>query len=175
MLLFAKRLHGGTRSLRGPDHRPGPRHGGICFALLNRSRTNRENPDRMQCFFAGEMFESRGKPSTAGVVSFSIPDLDITFRAKFKGNARECQYASLLALLEFVDLNPHLFKTRTLEFYSDSEMVVRYVNNSQLDMPSDLEPYRSMALTYRRKYPYLLSLVRAGNNPASGYRPQSDT
>jgi hypothetical protein len=49
------------------------------------------------------------------------------------------------------------------------------VNNSQLDLPSDLEPYRSMALTYRRKYPYLLSLVRAGNNPASGYRPQSDT
>jgi ribonuclease HI len=123
---------------------------------------------RMQCFFSGEMFVHPGQPITAGVVSFRIPDLDITFRAQFKGNAHECQYASLLALLEFVDLNTHLFKNKTLEIYSDSEMVVRQVNNSQLTMPNGLEPYRDMALTYRRKYPYNLSFVRPGNNPALG-------
>jgi hypothetical protein len=49
------------------------------------------------------------------------------------------------------------------------------VNNSQLDAPHELEPYRSMALTYRRKYPYLLSLVRAGNNPALLVHTQPDT
>jgi hypothetical protein len=129
----------------------------------------------MQCYFAGEMLKSSEAWSHAGVVSFSIPDLDITFRAQFKGSAAECPYASLLALLEFVDLNPHLFKNKTLEIFSDSEPVVRFVNNSQLEMPSDLEPYRSMALTYRRKYPFLLSLVRAGNNPATGHHPQPDT
>ena len=129
----------------------------------------------MQCYFSGEMLKNGGSLSKAGVVSFSIPDLDITFRAQFKGSATECPYASLLALLEFVDLNPHLFKNKTLEIFSDSESVVRSVNNSQLDMPTDLEPYRSMALTYRRKYPYLLSLVRAGNNPATGHHPQPDT
>lgn len=129
----------------------------------------------MQCYFSGEMLRNGGSPSKAGVVSFSIPDLEITFRAQFKGSAPECPYASLLALLEFVDLNPHLFKNKTLEIYSDSESVVRSVNNSQLDMPMDLEPYRSMALTYRRKYPFLLSLVRAGNNPAIGHHPQPDT
>ena len=129
----------------------------------------------MQCFFSGEMFNHPTRPAEAGVVSFRIPDLDITFRAQFKGSARECQYASLIALLEFVDLNPHLFKNKTLEIFSDSEMVVRHVNNSQLEMPNDLEPYRSMALTYRRKYPFLLSLVRTGNNPALGTQSQPDT
>lgn len=129
----------------------------------------------MQCYFSGEMLRNAGGSAGAGVVSFSIPDLDITFRAQFKGSASECPYASLLALLEFVDLNPHLFKNKTLEIFSDSENVVRSVNNTQLDMPNDLEPYRSMALTYRRKYPFLLSLVRAGNNPATGLHPQPDT
>lgn len=129
----------------------------------------------MQCYFSGEMIRSGASPAGAGVVSFSIPDLEITFRAQFKGSSSECPYASLLALLEFVDLNPHLFKNKTLEIFSDSEPVVRSVNNSQLDMPSDLEAYRSMALTYRRKYPFLLSLVRAGNNPATGHHPQPDT
>lgn len=129
----------------------------------------------MQCFFSGEMLRSAPAPAKAGIVSFSIPDLEIVFRAQFKGSESECPYASLLALLEFVDLNPHLFKNKTLELYSDCEPVVRSVNNSQLDMPSDLEAYRSMALTYRRKYPFLLSLVRAGNNPATGHHPQPDT
>ena len=129
----------------------------------------------MQCYFSGEMLRGNSAPTQAGVVSFSIPDLDITFRAQFKGSASECPYASLLALLEFVDLNPHLFKNKTLEIFSDSEVVVRSVNNAQLDMPTDLEPYRSMALSYRRKYPFLLSLVRAGNNPATGLHPQPDT
>ena len=128
----------------------------------------------MQCFFSGEMLP-RSQPNTAGVVSFRIPDLDITFRAQFQGTAEACQYASLLALLEFVDLNPHLFKNKTLEIFSDSELVVRQVNNSELDSTHELEPYRNMALTYRRKYPYLLSLVRAGNNPAMGIRTQPDT
>jgi hypothetical protein len=49
------------------------------------------------------------------------------------------------------------------------------VNNSQLETPGELEPYRNMALTYRRKYPYLLSLVRSGNNPALDHHPQADT
>ena len=121
----------------------------------------------MQCYFTGEMFVRPGQPIAAGVVSFQIPDLDITFRAQFKGSAQECQYASLLTLLEFVDLNPHLFKTKTIEIYSDSKMVVSQINDIQLKMPRELEPYRDMAMTYRRKHPYSLNLLRPGNNPAT--------
>ena len=120
----------------------------------------------MQCYFTGEMFVRPGQPITAGVMSFQIPDLDITFRAQFKGSPQECQYASLLALLEFIDLNPHLFKNRTIEIYSDSQMVVSQINDTDSSMPRSLEPYRDMALTYRRKRPYSIAFVRGGNNPA---------
>lgn len=150
-------------------------HRGTVFAPVNLTEPYTESQIRMQCFFSGEMLAHPDQPVTAGVVSFKIPDLDITFRAQFKGSAKECQYASLLALLEFVDLNPHLFKNKTLEIFSDSESVVRQVNNSQVAMTPDLEPYRSMAITYRRKYPYLLSLVSEGNNPALGNHSQPDT
>ena len=128
----------------------------------------------MQCFVTGEMFVRPGQPVTAGVVSFKIPDLDIVFRAQFKGTAQECQFASLLALLEFVDLNPQLFKNKTLELFSDSTMVVRQINNTGLQTTKELAPYREMALSYRRKYPYNLDLVRRGANPAQQDIPHTD-
>jgi ribonuclease HI len=128
----------------------------------------------MQCYFTGEVFVRPGQPITAGVVSFKIPDLDITFRAQFKGTPQECQYASLLALLEFVDLNPHLFRNKTLELFSDSDMVVTQVNQEQDNLPRDLEPYRNMALTYRRKFPYNLTHIRRGSNPAIKGIPHTD-
>ena len=90
----------------------------LCFLISCRAGTGKTT---MQCFFSGEMFVHAEQPITAGVLSFRIPDLDITFRSQFKGSAHECQYASLLALLEFVELNPHLFKNKTLELYSDSD------------------------------------------------------
>ena len=120
------------------------------------------------------MFVRTGQPVTAGVVSFQIPDLDITFRAQFKGSAQECQYASLLSLLEFVDLNPHLFKNKTIEIYTDSASVVREINNHEKSMPFELEPYRDMALTYRRKHPYRLAFVGPNNNPATNGFSQTD-
>ena len=128
----------------------------------------------MQCFVTGEMFVRPGQPVTAGVVSFKIPDLDIVFRAQFKGTPQECQFASLLALLEFVDLNPQLFKNKALELFSDSTMVVRQINNTGLQTTKELAPYREMALSYRRKYPYNLDLVRRGDNPAQQDIPHTD-
>jgi len=128
----------------------------------------------MQCYFTGEVFVRPGQPITAGVVSFKIPDLEITFRAQFKGSPQECQYASLLALLEFVDLNPHLFRNKSLELYSDSDMVVTQVNEEPDDLPKDLAMYRNMALTYKRKFPYILTHIRRGNNPATKGIPHTD-
>lgn len=129
----------------------------------------------MQCFFTGEMFVRPGQPVTAGVISFRIPDLNITFRAQFRGTPQECQYASLLALLEFVELNPHLFKNKSLEFYSDSQLVVNQINHEEVELTSELEPYRDMALSYRRKFPYILNVVRRSHNPAQSRFPNADT
>jgi hypothetical protein len=148
------------------------RQGRTALSLL--LSVSRKGSERMQCYFYSEVFVRPGQPTTAGVVSFKIPDLDIVFRAQFKGSPQECQYAALLALLEFVDLNPQLFKHKTLELYSDSIMVVSQVNSLQVTTPKDLEPYRNMALTYRRKFPYNLNLIRRANNPAQREIPYTD-
>ncbi|HEU4436946.1 MAG TPA: hypothetical protein VFR89_05725, partial [candidate division Zixibacteria bacterium] len=87
------------------------------------------------------------------------------FRARFKGNQDECQYAALLALLEFVEINPQLFKHRTVEIYGDSFTVVHQVNKKML-CGKTLEPYRNMALLYKRKFEYSLSWIPTNENPA---------
>jgi hypothetical protein len=118
---------------------------------------------KMQCFFYGRIREE--EKARDGVVSFTIPDLGIVFRAQFKGNARECEYASLLALLEFIEINPHLFKNKTVEIFGDSFLVVNQVNQ-QMFCDKNLEPYRNMALVYKKKIPYSLSWIPQNENPA---------
>ncbi len=117
----------------------------------------------MQCFFYGRIREE--EKARDGVVSFTIPDLGIVFRAQFKGSARECEYASLLALLEFIEINPHLFKNKTVEIFGDSFLVVNQVNQ-QMFCDKNLEPYRNMALVYKKKIPYSLSWIPQNENPA---------
>lgn len=119
----------------------------------------------MQCFFYGTTKENNSKDSHNGVVSFSIPDLGIVFRARFTGNPVECEYASLLALLEFIEINPHLFQNRTVEIFGDSFEVVNQVN-LQMICQKDLEPYRNMALVYKKKIPYSLNWIPEKENPA---------
>ena len=96
----------------------------------------------MQCFFYAITRERGENLLRNGVVSFAIPDLGIVFRAQFKGTPKECEYASLLALLEFVELNPQLFRNKRIEVFGDSFTVVNQVNQ-QLICGKDLEPYRN--------------------------------
>jgi ribonuclease HI len=124
---------------------------------------DKENP--MQCFFYGTIREENKNEASNGVVSFTIPDLGIVFRAQFKGNARECEYASLLALLEFIEINPHLFKNKTVEIFGDSFVVVNQVN-LQMFCDKELEPYRNMALVYKQKIAYSLNWIPQNENPA---------
>jgi len=119
----------------------------------------------MQCFFYGTIRGKNCKDDPNGVISFSIPDLGIVFRAQFKGNPVECEYASLLALLEFVEINPHLFQNKTVEILGDSFVVVNQVN-LQMVCNKDLEPYRNMALVYKKKIPYSLNWIPQNENPA---------
>jgi ribonuclease HI len=119
----------------------------------------------MQCFFYGTTRQEDSIGGHNGVVSFSIPDLGIVFRAQFTGNPVECEYASLLALLEFIEINPHLFQNRTVEIFGDSFEVVNQVN-LQMICQKDLEPYRNMALVYKKKIPYSLNWIPEKENPA---------
>lgn len=119
----------------------------------------------MKCFYQGCRRDKEGLVGGTGFVSFTIPDLGITFRAQFTGTKDECDYASLLALLEFVDLNPQLFKNKRIEIFGDNFKVVSQVNQ-RLSPSRDLEPYLNMAVGYKRKISFVLKWIPVSENPA---------
>ncbi len=124
----------------------------------------------MDCYFYGMIRSADKQKGADGVVSFYIPDLGVTFRAKFTGNQWECEYAGLLALLEFVELNPHLFKNKHLDIFANSYVVVHQVNQ-RLECTRELKPYLDMALVYKKKIPYTLSWIPKWDNPAQDMMP----
>ena len=120
----------------------------------------------MRCYFYAD---KTGEPDEVGdgVVSFSFPELKITFRARFRGTMVGCEYAALLALLEFIEVNPKLFEGRTLEIFGNSFAVVNQVNN-RLFCAKELIPFRNMALGFKSKISYVIGWVPATDNPAQG-------
>ncbi len=119
----------------------------------------------MRCFYQGRHRNETESASKNGFVSFMIPDIGITFRAQFNGSKDECEYASLLALLEFVELNPHLFKNRRIEIFGDNHEVIGQVNH-KFKAPKNLEPYFNMAVGYKKKIPFTLKWIPINENPA---------
>lgn len=118
----------------------------------------------MECYFSSTSINSDSEKHNA-LLSFTVPDLGIVFRAQYSGDEIECEYASLLSLLEFVDINPQLFKNKTVEIFGDSFVVINQVND-KMYCQKDLEPYRNMALLFKKKIPYVLSYVKKNENPA---------
>ena len=119
----------------------------------------------MKCFFHGRKRNIEGMSGSNGLVSFAIPDIGISFRAPYTGNRHECEYASFLALLEFVDLNPHLFKNRRLEIFGDDYKIISQIN--QKSRPSKaLEPFLNMVVGYKRKIPFTLNWIPGSENLA---------
>jgi hypothetical protein len=119
----------------------------------------------MRCFYRGQTREKAGSENFNSFVSFTIPDIGITFRAQFNGSQDECEYASLLALLEFVELNPHLFKNKRIEIFGDNHKIIGQVNQ-MIKAPKDLEPYLNLAVGYKRKFPFTLKWIPVNENPA---------
>ena len=119
----------------------------------------------MNCYFYGAVREQKSAIGHNGVVAFSIPDLNLVFKAQIRGNQPETEYASLIALLEFIELNPNLFDKRRIQIFSDSSTVVHQVNFN-LVCSKELEPYRNLALQYRRRISYTLGWIPREENRA---------
>jgi ribonuclease HI len=119
----------------------------------------------MECYFSSRLTEKLDDEQYNAILSFYIPDAGIMFRARFKGAASECEYASLLTLLEFVELNPQVFRDRTVEIYGDSFTVVNQIN-SKMFCNKTLEPFRNMALLFKKKFSYSLAWIPERENPA---------
>ena len=64
----------------------------------------------MRCFFWGTNNRPDRDTRGAGITSFAIPDWGVQFRAAQFGNATECEYGALLALLAFIEENPKVFE-----------------------------------------------------------------
>lgn len=119
----------------------------------------------MKCYFQGITREDENNSQFNGYVSFVIPELGIKFKGQYSGPQDECEYASLLALLEFIELNNHLFKDRRVEIFGNNFRVVSQVN-SETSPNRELEPFCSLAQGYREKIPYTLNWIPSDENMA---------
>jgi len=120
----------------------------------------------MECYFYAEVKDKRADGLHNAVISFAVPDVGIVFRSRFAGSPAECEYASLLTLLEFVELNPQVFRDRTIEVYGDSFTVVNQINE-KMYCNKDLQPFRNMAMMFRNKFSYSLNWIPQRENPAT--------
>lgn len=119
----------------------------------------------MECYFSAKVLEKMDDSAHTAVLSFSVPDAGILFRTRFQGSPSECEYAALLTLLEFVELNPQVFRDRTVEIFGDSFTVVNQINRKMF-CAQDLEPFRNMALLFKQKFSYSLDWIPQRDNPA---------
>jgi len=110
----------------------------------------------MKCYYKGITRPDEEDRQFNGFVSFAIPDLGIKFRGQFKGTYGETEYASLLALLEFIELNSHLFKDRRLEIFGNNFQVISQVNSDVCNLAQD----------YKKKIPYILNWIPTDENMA---------
>lgn len=105
------------------------------------------------------------------LVTFSIPDIGVKFKAPYKAEGMAVEYASLLTLLEFVEVNPQLFSNRALEIFSNNFDLVNQVKSCRVNK-KELVPYLQKALEYREKLKYSINWVPHPDNPAQ--RPEID-
>jgi hypothetical protein len=115
----------------------------------------------MELFFGSY----RADNDTSALVSFVIPEIGIHFKAPIKAEKIALDYASLLALLEFVEVNPQLFANKALEICCNSyDLIAQVESCTTTDL--SLAPLLRKALTYRRKLNYSLRWVPRNDNPA---------
>ena len=119
----------------------------------------------MKCFFQGFVRTEENTDQFNGYVSFAIPDIGIKFRGQYSGDHDECEYASLLALLEFIELNSHLFVDKRIEIFGNNFNIVSQVN-SQEPPSSELEQFCSLAQSYKKKFPFVLDWIPTHENMA---------
>ena len=121
----------------------------------------------MQCYFAScELPVGRQMEKTA-VVTFTIPEVGIIFKAPFAAvDKLHSEYAALLALLEFIDSNQKYFPNRAYQIFGNDLHVVNQVNRKE-SVGDQFEPLLEKALNYRQKYRFSLNWVPTNENPAA--------
>ena len=119
----------------------------------------------MECFFGSYELPSDSRQNKSAVVTFTIPQVGITFKAPFDGASNDhTDFASLLALLEFIDGNQKFFSNHTYQIYGNNHHVVNAVNKIE-HPPDEYVHLLHKALNYRERYRFSLEWIAARDNP----------
>ena len=119
----------------------------------------------MECYFGSYELPDGRQIDKSAVVIFSIPELGIKFKAPFDGvDGDHNDFASLLALLEFIDSNQKYFTNRTYQIFGNNPKIIDQVNRRE-QPPLKFAPLMQKALNYRKKYRFSLDFIRSDDNP----------
>ncbi|UCD65115.1 MAG: hypothetical protein JSW34_06715 [Candidatus Zixiibacteriota bacterium] len=119
----------------------------------------------MERYFGSYELPEDSQSDKSAVVMFSIPELGIKFKAPFEGVDHDhTDFASLLALLEFIDSNQKYFSKHTYQIYGNNNKIINQVNLRE-QPPLMFAPLMQKALDYRKKYRFSLQWVKPDDNP----------
>jgi len=121
----------------------------------------------MECYFGSFLKKNGEVDAHDRLVCFSIPDAGIVFKAPFSGGELHTDYASLLTLLEFVELNGKLFEGKDLRIYGDNLDLVKEVNETK-PVKYEFSDLLRKALDYKKRYKFSLGWVPRDENPSIG-------
>lgn len=118
----------------------------------------------MNCYFGAYRYDRPEEHGKTAVVMFHIPDIGIKFKAPFSGvNEDHSDFASLLALLEFIDSNQKYFSNRAYQIFGNNAHVINQINGRE-QYPPEFEFLVEKARHYREKYRFSLQWVPSRDN-----------
>jgi len=127
----------------------------------------------MECYFGSTDLPDGNELDKTAIVAFVIPKLGIRFKAPFDAvDSDHSDFASLLALLEFIDGNQKYFTNKAYQIYGNNLSIVNQVNQLQ-KMEPRFDPLMQKAMSYKEKYGFSLEWVRSENNPVLPLSPDS--
>ncbi|MCX6827247.1 MAG: hypothetical protein NTV06_08310 [candidate division Zixibacteria bacterium] len=99
------------------------------------------------------------------LVCFSIPEAGIFFKAPFAGEELHTEYASLLTLLEFIEINQKLIKGQNLKIYGNNLDLINQVNMKSICRFEFTELLKKTC-EYKERYEFSIGWVPKDRNPA---------
>jgi len=122
----------------------------------------------MECYFGTHQTPDSRPENGARLVCFSIPAAGITFKAPFRGDEElHTEYASLLTLLEFIELNQKIFAGKQLKIYGDNLELIKQIQNSTCR--HEFSDLLRQVLKYKSKYKYSLGWIPKDQNPSTSF------
>ena len=119
----------------------------------------------MECYFGSYKLPEDKQVDKSAIVVFSIPELGIKFKAPFDGvDDDHNDFASLLALLEFIDGNQKYFSNNTYQIYGNNIKIINQINMRETP-PVQFTNLLGKAAKYREKYRFSLEWIAVDENP----------